>query len=83
MKDGKSLGSSRMWSEDGNPYIDEYFIEPGLAHGIQKRWHANRVLARETFFEYGKMIYELLYNEAGNLIETKGKVPKGKTTDKK
>ena len=75
LKDGRSMGSERMWKENGQPYIDQYYSSPGKMHGIQRRWHNRNILAREALFEHGTMIYEKLYDKGGRLIETKGDVP--------
>ena len=72
MRQGKSMGSERMWRGDGHPYIDYYYSAPGVPHGIHRRWHTNNMLAREALFEHGLLIYEHLYDQNGKLLESKG-----------
>ena len=68
MKNCKNYGPSRMWLYDGKMYIDEFYIAPGVKHGIQKRWYDNGVLAKESKVENGKIVYEKKYDRSGNFI---------------
>lgn len=49
---GQTNGHEKMWREDGSPYIEQY-LEHGIPPGLQRRWHAGNVLAREALFEKG------------------------------
>ena len=69
MKDGSSIGSERMWRENGDPYIDHFYSAPGIMHGIQLRWYADSVLAREAVFDHGILISEKLFDKQGMLLE--------------
>ncbi len=75
MKDGKSLGSERMWRGDGSPYINYFYSAPGAMDGLQRRWHPDSLLARYGFYEDGEMIYEIFYDKNGVITETQGNVP--------
>ncbi len=68
MKNCKNFGPSRMWMRDGKMYIDNYYISPGIMHGFQKRWYDNGVLAKESNFDAGKLIYEKAYDRNGVLV---------------
>jgi hypothetical protein len=68
MKSCKNYGPSRMWLYDGKMYIDEFYISPGVKHGIQKQWHDNGVLARESKFEKGKLLFEKRFDRNGKEI---------------
>jgi hypothetical protein len=68
MKNCKNYGPSRMWLYNGNMYIDEFYISPGIKHGIQKQWHDNGALAKESRFDNGKLIYQKKFNRNGSLI---------------
>ena len=70
-KDCKNYGPSRMWLYDGNLYIDEFYIAPGIRHGIQRQFHANGTLARETKMDNGKVIYQKQFDYEGNQIPEK------------
>lgn len=74
-KNGENYGSQRMWLADGTLYIDTYFLEGGVQHGPQKRWHSNHVLARDALYEKGELVYEVLFDQEGRITEKKGKVP--------
>jgi len=65
---GKNKGSQRMWREDGTPYIDNFFLEGGIMHGVQKRWYSGNRLAMESKYENGTLIYKKEYDESGKLI---------------
>lgn len=75
LKDGVNCGSQRMWRKHGAKYIDTYMAEGGKQEGIQLRWHANNILAREAMFDNGKAVYEVLFNTQGAVTKTSGKVP--------
>ena len=47
-----------MWRGDGSPYIDNFFLEGGIMHGVQKRWYSDYRLALESEYEKGKLIYK-------------------------
>jgi antitoxin component YwqK of YwqJK toxin-antitoxin module len=64
----KNKGSQRMWRGDGSPYIDNFFLEGGIMHGVQKRWHSDNKLAMESKYDEGKLIYKKEYDELGNFI---------------
>lgn len=64
----KNKGSQRMWRGDGSPYIDNFFLEGGILHGVQKRWYSDNRLAMESKYENGELIYKKEYDESGNLI---------------
>lgn len=74
----KGYNSERMWMADGKPYIENYFISPGVMHGLQRRWYSNNILAKEAVYNNGKLIYELEYIKSGELVSTKGTVPSNK-----
>jgi antitoxin component YwqK of YwqJK toxin-antitoxin module len=40
--------------------------------GIQKRWHAGNVLAREALFKNGNVIYDIRYDKEGNVTQQIG-----------
>jgi hypothetical protein len=67
----KNKGSQRMWRANGSPYIDNFFLEGGILHGIQRRWYADYRLAMESKYEEGRLIYKKEYDETGNLINKK------------
>ncbi len=75
MKDGRNMGSARMWMRDGKPYIDTYFLEQGLMDGPQQRWHSNGQLARDAWFIRDSLVYEVLFDRDGVITERKGAVP--------
>ncbi len=75
MKDGKSLGSERMWKQDGTPYISHFYSEPGVVHGIQERYFSNGILARNAKYNNGTLIYEIFYNRIGDIVSQKGEIP--------
>ena len=77
-KNDKSMGSERMWNKDGSLYIDYFYSAPGKMDGIQQRWHGNGILAREAVYTKGEMVYEVLFDEEGNVVERKGEVPEHK-----
>ena len=72
IKNGKNQGSSRMWRSDGLPYIEEYYNQFGNMDGIQKRWHAGKVLAREALYKNGTLIYDICYDQNGNVTKQTG-----------
>jgi len=74
MKNGLNYGSQRMWRIGGDKYIDTYFLEGGVQHGQQFRWHADNILAREALFDQGKLVYEKLFDKKGKLVEEKDEV---------
>lgn len=74
-KNGYNTGSQRMWRKQGHPYIDTYFLEGAILHGPQLRWHGQGIMARDANFDNGTLIYEVLFDEKGQIIEKKGKVP--------
>jgi hypothetical protein len=37
-KDGVNYGIQRMWRKGGTKYIDTYFLEGAIQHGMQYRW---------------------------------------------
>jgi hypothetical protein len=76
MKDGFNVGSQRMWRSNGDPYLDSYYLEGGVPDGIHKRWHADNILARMATFENGDLIYEVNYDQNGNVTRSTGKAPK-------
>ncbi|MCH1576009.1 MAG: hypothetical protein L7S67_07015, partial [Flavobacteriales bacterium] len=45
-RDGRNVGSQRMWYPNGQPYIDQFHDEDGLLHGPQWRWRSDGVLDR-------------------------------------
>lgn len=67
----ENKGSQRMWRSDGSPYIDNYFLEGGILHGVQKRWYADYQLAMESKYDEGKLIYKYEYDKKGNLLRRK------------
>lgn len=71
MKDCKNYGPSRMWLYDDGMYLDEFYAEPGVKHGIHKRWHNNGILAREAKYDNGVPQYDKVYDRAGQLISEK------------
>ena len=81
MKDGQSLGSEKMWKEDGHLYIDHFYSEPGKMHGLQLRYHDNHKIARKALFEDGNRIFEIKYDRMGNILETIGKIPEENKID--
>lgn len=64
----KNKGSQRMWREDGSPYIDNFFLEGGILHGIQKRWYSNHRLAMESKYEHGVQLYKKEFNKSGHMM---------------
>ena len=64
----KNKGSQRMWRGDGTPYIDNFFLEGGVLHGVQKRWYSDNRLALESEYNKGTLVYKKEYDELGNLI---------------
>ena len=72
-------GTERMWMADGKPYIESYFVAPGVMHGLQRRWFSNNKVAREALYNQGVLVYELEYNKEGNLINSKGTIPTKKS----
>jgi antitoxin component YwqK of YwqJK toxin-antitoxin module len=46
----------------------QYYDPPGVKKGIQKQWHDNGVLARESKYEYGKLFYQKKFDRKGLLI---------------
>jgi hypothetical protein len=73
-----SLGysSERVWLADGNPYSENYFSTPGTMHGLQRKWFTTSVLAKETLYNHGVLVYEIAYNKKGEIIASKGKIPR-------
>ena len=74
-KNGRNKGSQRMWFEGGKPYIDTHFLEGGIQHGQQLRWYQDGTLARDAVYEYGELVYEVLFDKSGQITERKGDVP--------
>lgn len=70
MKDCKNYGPSRMWLYNGDLYIDEFYAAPGIKHGVQRQWHSNGVLARESLYDNGTQIQQKTYDRNGILIAT-------------
>lgn len=68
MKNCKNYGPSRMWLYNGEMYIDEFYIAPGIKHGTQKQWHSNGVLAKESHFLNGSLLYEKYFDRKGSPI---------------
>ena len=64
-----------MWFEGGMPYIDTYFLEGGIQHGPQFRWYGDGTMARDGVYEYGELVYEVLFDKSGQITERKGDVP--------
>ena len=52
-RDGRNVGSQRMWYPNGQPYIDQFHDEDGLLHGPQWRWRSDGVLDRGDQFNHG------------------------------
>ena len=75
MKDAYNCGSQRMWLKEGSLYVDSYFLEGGIPHGKQMRWHFNGALARDALFNQGEVVYEVLFDQEGGITERKGEVP--------
>lgn len=65
----ENMGSQRMWRDDGSLYIDNYFLEGGVLHGVQKRWYVDNRLAVESKYDKGILIYKREYDKSGNLID--------------
>lgn len=76
IKNGKSFGHELMWYADGTPYVSFYYAAPGVMHGLQQRWHSNKVIAYKAVFDMGKLIYAIDYDKDGNVISEKGRLPK-------
>ena len=74
-KDGHNVGSQRMWRKAVEPYIDTYFQEGGIQHGPQYRWHGKGVLARDALFENGQLVYEVLFDQQGEITQKTGDLP--------
>lgn len=74
-KDGYNYGSQRMWHTDGTLYIDTYFLEGGVQDGPQKRWYGNKILASDALYDKGELVYEVSFDQEGNIEKKKGKVP--------
>ena len=75
MKAGYNKGSQRMWRKGGKPYIQTYFLEGGISHGPQLRWHANGQLARDALYEKGIALYDVILSPDGKVVEFKGEIP--------
>jgi len=75
MKDGKNVGSSRMWHSDGSPYIDNFFNMEGEPDGLLWSWNKNGIVSRKGLYKNGKMIYEIYYDMNGQIKESKGEMP--------
>ena len=75
MQNGNSIGSERMWRRDGNPYVRNYYLAPGVKHDYQRRWEAGGHLVYEALFEKGKEIYAVSFDGDGNVISGRGDVP--------
>ena len=71
IKNCKNYGPSRMWFEEGGMYLDEFFIKPGIKHGIHRRWYDNQTLAREAKYNMGNLLYEKEYKRNGKLKSEK------------
>lgn len=69
MKNGINLGSQRMWTAKDMLYIQNFFVNDGKLHGIQKRWHSNGNLAYEANYDYGKLLSEISYDLNGVIIK--------------
>ena len=76
LKNGKTLGSEKMWRRNGDPYIDYFYSAADQMDGLQRRWHANRVLARQGLYKAGTLVYEVIYDPGGKVTSSKGAVPK-------
>jgi hypothetical protein len=74
-KEGVSLGSQRMWMEDGWPYIENYYSNPDVKDGLWRRWYTNHQIAYQALFENGQLVYEVEWNEEGTITNTEGQVP--------
>jgi hypothetical protein len=74
MKDGYNYGSQKMWNNDGGLYIDTYFLEKEIQHGIQKRW-SGRQLVRDALFDKGSLIYDVSFDGQGNIMKIEGTLP--------
>ncbi len=68
MKDGKAFGSQRMWRKNQERYIENYFLEGGVQHGMQYRWFSGNRLAEEAEYNNGVLLYRKQYNEQGELL---------------
>ena len=67
MNKGRSVGQQRMWMRDGHLYVDNNYNEFGEMHGPQLRWYKNHQLARDGYYENGKMIYDIEYDQSGSV----------------
>jgi antitoxin component YwqK of YwqJK toxin-antitoxin module len=75
MKDGKNVGSERMWHSDGSLYIDTYYNSAGEPDGLQWSWFKNGKVSRKGLYKNGEMIYEIYYDMDGQIKESKGEIP--------
>lgn len=75
-KDGLNYGHNRFWNKKGEVYINGFYSEPGKAHGPQKSWFVDGSLARDGLYEHGELIYDVMFDESGKIIEQHGTLPK-------
>lgn len=74
-KDGVNYGIQRMWRKGGSKYIDTYFLEGAIQHGMQYRWAENNTLAEESKYENGSLIYRLQFDQHQKVIKSEGLIP--------
>jgi hypothetical protein len=74
----QGFASERSWMANGKPFTENYYSSPATRHGLQRKWFSNGLLAKETLYDNGLIIYELEYNREGELIISKGAVPSNK-----
>lgn len=74
MKDGYNYGSQKMWHSDGSVYINSYFLENEVQHGIQRTWSKEH-LVRDALFDHGKLIFDARFDDLGNMIQLEGSLP--------
>lgn len=41
---------------------------------ILSRWYGDGTMARDTVYEYGELVYEVLFDKSGQITERKGDV---------
>lgn len=75
-KDGLNYGHSRFWNKRGEVYISGFYSEPGKAHGPQKSWFKDGSIARDGLYEHGELIYDVMFDESGQITEHQGTLPK-------
>ncbi|TNE53207.1 MAG: hypothetical protein EP338_11770 [Bacteroidetes bacterium] len=74
-KDGFSLGSERMWYQDGKPYVDNFYGGLHQKEGLQSRWYASGQLAYQALYKDQKTVYEVSFDEQGKITERRGELP--------